>query len=150
MSSILRISEAVSLALHASAVLASRPDELLSTHELAEMLGISEAHLSKVLQRLAHTGLVRGSRGPKGGFTLSRESEKISLLEVYEAIEGPMQTMNCLYDTTICNRNGCIFGGLLSRVSQEVWEYFANTNLHQLSETIGNPNGQVQTQNHSD
>ena len=138
------------MALHASAVLASRPDELLSTRELAEMLGISEAHLSKVLQRLAHTGLVHGSRGPKGGFVLNRESEKISLLEIYEAIEGPMPTMDCLYDTTICNRNGCIFGGLLSKVSQEVREYFANTNLRQLSETIGSHDGQVHTQDHPD
>ena len=54
----MRISEAASLALHTMALLAAEPDKLLSAAAAAGALGASEAHLAKVLGRLAHVGLV--------------------------------------------------------------------------------------------
>ena len=52
MSTMLRISEAASLAMHAMLLLAKAPETILSTHEAATKLGVSEAHLAKVMQRL--------------------------------------------------------------------------------------------------
>ena len=70
MANVLRISEAATLALHTLALLASRPGVILSTHKIAKRLEASEAHLAKVLQRLARMGLVRSIRGARGGFVL--------------------------------------------------------------------------------
>ncbi len=81
MATTLRISEAATLALHATALIGSSPTRL-SAHEMAERLNVSEAHLAKVLQRLAHAGLVRSVRGPHGGFMLARAGSEITLLEV--------------------------------------------------------------------
>ena len=53
MNSILKISEAASIAIHAMFILASTPDKLFSNKEIATMLDVSENHLAKVLQRLA-------------------------------------------------------------------------------------------------
>ena len=93
----LRVSEATSLALHAMALLTGDGSRPLSCHEMAEALQVSEAHLSKVLQRLGKQGFVSSLRGPKGGFRLARDPEDVSLLEIYEAIEGPVQFSNCLF-----------------------------------------------------
>jgi Rrf2 family protein len=132
MSSLLRISDATSLALHSVVLLAGTPDRRFPSAEIAEALHASEAHLSKVLQRLAHFGLVRSSRGPGGGFTLSRSADQITLLEVYEAVEGPLVASNCLLDTPVCGGTHCILGGLLETVNRQVAEYLAGTRVADL------------------
>ena len=62
----IKISEASSLAIHAMVFLAAKPGEKLSTSYIASEIKVSEAHLSKVLQRLNKVGLVVSSRGPSG------------------------------------------------------------------------------------
>jgi Rrf2 family protein len=136
MSKLLRISEAASLALHTVALLAADPHKVVTTEEIASTLKASEAHLSKVLQRLAKTGLVTSIRGPRGGFLLGKPRDKISLLAVYEAIEGPLRPHNCLLGTPICNGRRCILGGLLQTVDKQVRECLAGTKLTGLSDTF--------------
>ncbi len=119
MSVALRVSEAAVLALHAMALLGSRSGERVAAGEMAETLGVSEAHLAKVLPRLVQAGLVRSTRGPGGGFVLARRPEQINLLEVYEAIEGPLTEVECLLEAQVCGGD-CIFGGLLTEVNNLV------------------------------
>ena len=132
MASVLRISEAASLALHTCAYLAMHPDALISTREIAKVLNASEAHLSKVLQRLSHAGIVSSIRGPHGGFKLHRPAAKIVLLEVYETIEGPFTSGDCLNETPICGGKECVFGELLKKVHRMSLEYFTKTTLARL------------------
>ena len=135
MPSILRISEAASLALHTMYVLAKDPAGRHTTRELADDLGASENHLAKVLQRLTKVGLVRSVRGPKGGFLIGREPDSITLLNVFEAIEGPMDFCNCLLDAPFCGgEEYCILGGMLSSINGQVREYLAGVRLSQLDD----------------
>ena len=129
MSRLLRVSEAASLALHTTVFLAGNPGRPIPAREIATALDVSEAHLVKVLQRLAKFGLVRSFRGPKGGFILGKNGDEISLLEIYESIEGPLEANHCLFDVPTCNGNGCIFGDLLETVHQQVNEYLSETKL---------------------
>jgi len=129
MTTMLRISEAASLAIHAAVVMARNPEAVHSTHEVATTLGVSEAHLSKVMQRLARAGLVNSVRGPKGGFTLARPGGEITLLNIYEAIEGPLRPSGCLLKKPICSGTDCILGKLLGNVNREMGDYLANTKL---------------------
>jgi Rrf2 family protein len=131
----LRISEAASLAMHTMALLASRPQRL-PTGQIASVLGASEAHLSKVMQRLAKAGLVRSLRGPKGGFALARPAERIALVEVYEAIEGPLADSKCLLGRPICGGTRCILGRLLGSVNRQVRQYLEATTLNKLAEVF--------------
>lgn len=128
----LKISDAASLALHTMVLLAANPGRLVSNKEIASTLKVSEAHLSKVLQRLAKVGLVNSIRGPKGGFRLERDGDSVTLLEVYEAIEGPLLVCNCLLDKQICAKSHCILGKLISQVNLEIKEYLAGNTLNQL------------------
>ncbi len=132
MSNLLRISEAATLALHAATMLAAYPDQRRSTREIAKILGASQNHLSKVMQRLAKAGLVSSTRGPDGGFELARPAQEISLLQVYEAIEGPLESCSCLLGEPICNGR-CILGGLTEEINERVSQYLSETTLDSLT-----------------
>ena len=135
MSKVFKISEAASLAIHAMTLLAQQPEQLFSTHDLSGMLNASEAHLSKVLQRLSRADLVNSIRGPKGGFRLARPASDINLKDVYEAMEGPLTDSTCLFSAPVCN-GLCILGSLLARVNQEIKTYFTETKLSAIKDGI--------------
>lgn len=109
------------------------PDQVVSTPEIASDLKVSEAHLSKVLQRLTRVGLVKSIRGPRGGFRLLQSHNEITLLDVYEAIEGRLQSTNCLLNTRSCNGERCILGILLESVNRQIRDYLAGTRLSELT-----------------
>ena len=129
MSSVIKFSEAASLAMHTMVMLAKHPESVLSTHEIATRLGVSEAHLSKVLQRLTRAGLVKSVRGPKGGFVPARPTTDITLLEVYESIEGPLTAKTCLLGRRVCGEGLCILGDLLGTVTEQVRTHLNGTKL---------------------
>jgi len=133
MSHVLKVSEAASLAMHAAVMLAANSDRLTSNAEAAAVLGVSEAHLSKVLQRLAHAGLVKALRGPRGGFALARPAGRVTLLQVYEAIEGKLTPSSCLLGKRVCDGRNCILGSLLDSTNRMVREYLAGTRLSDLT-----------------
>lgn len=132
-----KISEALSLALHGAVYLAAHPDERIKAGMIADELGFSSAHLMKVLQKLEWAGIVRAVRGPKGGFTLARPAKKIALLEVYEAIEGPLQVTKCLLEEPSCSNGRCIFGNLNVEVNSRIKSYLKKTKLSDVSGTYG-------------
>jgi Rrf2 family protein len=143
MANLLRISDAASLAMHAMVMLAANPGKEISTRQIASELNASEAHLSKVLQRLAKAGLVTSTRGPKGGFMLQRRGEEVRLLDVYEAIEGPLVRNNCLLGKQICDGK-CILGDLLETVDRQIGDYLAGTNLAELTDVYRLASGEMQ------
>ena len=129
MNKLLNISEGASMALHAAILMASEPDRTFSTSEIAVIHDMSEAHLSKVMQRLVHADIVTSTRGPGGGFRLAKKPDEISLLEVFEAVEGPLRPRNCLFDRKVCGDCGCIMGDLLEDINWMVEDYLMRTYL---------------------
>jgi len=109
----LKISEAASLGMHALGYLAKREDGPITSREIANRFEISEAHLAKVLQRLVKVELLRSVRGPRGGFILARSPESVTLLEIFEAIEGRFEPSQCLLSSVICDGDSCILGRIL-------------------------------------
>ncbi len=133
MQNLLNLSEATSLAFHSVAVLAASEDQLIRTHEIAEILLVSEHHLQKVHQRLTKMGILRAVRGPKGGFTLTRPAEEITLLEVYEAMEGKLEPNRCILGRKECMRPECILGSLVDNVNNLVMGFFQQVTLDRLA-----------------
>ena len=130
----LKISDAASIALHAMVFLAGKPDKPFTNKEVADRLDVSEAHLSKVLQRLNKAGLVTSYRGPKGGFMLRGGGNGVTLLDVLEAIEGPLQMSNCLFDKPVCVFENCIIGNMLASVNEKIRQRLVDTKLLQFSQ----------------
>ena len=133
MDTILRISDAANLAIHAMAHIARSKDN--ANHpvgEIATEQGVSVAHLSKVMQQLVKVGLLTSRRGPGGGFILGREAKSISLLEILEALDGPMSDNRCMLGRKKCLYGGCALGALLTHVNHEVRVFMASRNLTDL------------------
>ncbi len=137
MSSLLKMSEACSLALHAMVFMAANPAKTYSTHDIADKLQASEAHLSKVMQRLVKAELIKSERGPKGGFTLAASPHTITLMAIFEVIEGPLANGHCLAGHPVCGRMKCIMGDILDNVNHELRKYLTETSLAMLKEDCG-------------
>lgn len=71
---------------------------------LATAVDVPESFLAKVLQTLTRAGLVISRRGPDGGFELVPSGMQATLLDVIDAIEGPVQLNSCLGESGCCER----------------------------------------------
>ncbi len=136
MQKVLNISEAFSLALHATSLMAGARQRL-SVAQIASRLSVSEAHLSKVLQRLGKAGILESTRGPGGGFSLKGPAKEISLLNIYESVEGPLRPAACLFEEKSCGGKTCLLGGLIGQVNREFEDYLRKTRLSQVKDVIG-------------
>jgi len=76
----------------------------VSLPELAQATGAPESFLSKVLQALAHAGLISSRRGQLGGFRISARGRAASMRDVIEAIDGPICLNVCLMPGRSCSR----------------------------------------------
>jgi len=65
---------------------------------LAAETGVPLPTAQKLMGKLAHAGLLASQRGASGGFALAREAGAISLIEIIEAVEGPMALTSCVDD----------------------------------------------------
>jgi len=134
MADILKISDATALALHSMVHLAQDPETQATTAEIAAVFEASKHHLAKVHQRLSKAGLIISNRGPAGGVVLAKDPSKITLLEIYEVMEGVMVCHPCLFGKTKCPRTDCVLGSLLPGLAQQVRDYFEETTLAKLAE----------------
>ncbi|MEA4883354.1 MAG: Rrf2 family transcriptional regulator [Clostridia bacterium] len=135
MSTALQMSEATFLALHSMTIVAQAGTGFVAVKEIADLAGFSHAHLSKVLQRLVKAGLLTSSRGPKGGFSLARRADDVTLLEVYEAMEGPLTPYRCHVQIShgSCPFAECLLSGLPERFTKEFHDYLAEKTLADVS-----------------
>jgi len=122
------LSEAASIALH-SMVLVARAKEGINVVQIADFTGLSKNHIAKVMQRLAKNDLVKSVRGPAGGFTLKRDPKTVSLLEIYELIEGPLEENDCPLNYDICNYDKCIIGNIVNEMTSGFKNYLKQQTL---------------------
>lgn len=128
MSRIVQLSEAASIGLHGM-VLIAQSKEMLNVTKIAELTGASRNHLAKVMQRLVKAGFLKSSRGPAGGFLLKKQPSEITILNIYEAIEGIIETEGCPMNQPICPFNKCLLGNIIHEVSENIRDNFHKMTL---------------------
>jgi Rrf2 family protein len=75
---------------------------------IAKACDVSEAFLAKIFQMLSQENIVKSHRGVKGGFSLGRDMNEITMLEVVEVCEGGIALNHCLRKVDPChNRDDC-------------------------------------------
>ncbi len=100
MANVVQLSEASTLAMHAMMMIAMSKDKYLNVIDMAWRTNASRNHLSKVMQQLAKAQLVYSLRGPSGGFILAKNPSEITLLSIYEVIEGPINAVDNSHKST--------------------------------------------------
>jgi FeS assembly SUF system regulator len=76
--------------------LANAPGRMFSAQDLAGETQLPAPMVSKILKLLAREGVVASHRGVKGGYSLSRSSDEITVAEVISALEGPIAITECI------------------------------------------------------
>lgn len=133
MAKIVSYSEAASIGMHGM-VLVARAGETINVQKIAEITGSSRHHVAKVMQRLVKEGFLLSNRGPAGGFKLNMDAENITLLQIYEAIEGHVKILNCPHEKQVCPFDKCILGTVVTKMTQTFREHLSNQTLADLME----------------
>ncbi len=125
--------------------LARRPtNAVVLVGEIASAEELSESYLAKIFQDLAKEGLVRSHRGAKGGFSLARPPEQITLRQIIEAIEGPIAINRCLAPWEGCERaDTCPVHPVLARAQEQLLAVLDGTTLSDLANSHHQPSIQV-------
>ncbi len=71
---------------------------LVLSHDIANHYNIPLEYLFKIMQEMVRANILRSKRGPRGGFSLAKSPKKITLLEIIEAVEGPLTSNLMLSD----------------------------------------------------
>jgi len=88
----MKLSRASSYALQAVAYMAvQKKDDITASHLIAEKKGIPERFLLKVLKPLVSAQVLQSVKGPRGGYRLAKSASDVSVLEVIEAVDGPIR-----------------------------------------------------------
>ena len=112
--------------------------ERMSTSRVAREQKIPPAFLAKIISQLSVAGVLHTSRGAHGGITLAREPEQITLLEVIEAIDGPIQLNMCVEQAGTCMfEKNCPLQPVWCNAQFELVTRLRNTNFRQLASITG-------------
>lgn len=119
--------------------LASRPGGTVSLlREVAASVDVPQALLAKIFQDLCRLGFVKSYRGAGGGFELARPASKISLLEVIEAVDGPIGMNRCIVEKGVCGRESfCGVHPVWKQLQQKVRSELGRVSLLKLAKDTG-------------
>ncbi len=103
--------------------------------EISENQHVPEKFLAKIFQSLSRSGLIRSHRGVKGGFTLGRTPDKITIKEIVESIQGPYYISKCLIEPMEGQSPAMIsLRKLLERAQGSLMKVFSSHTIKDLTE----------------
>lgn len=110
------------------------PNERAATSQVAHEQHIPPSFLAKIISQLSIAGLLHTSRGARGGVALARPAGEISLLEVVEAIDGPIALNECVNDIEACSfGEECPLRPVWCDAQDELVTRLRNTNFAQFA-----------------
>lgn len=130
-------------ALLALASLARQSPTSASARSLAERLKLPLPVLRNILKQLTSRGLLKSTRGTRGGYQLARSPDQITLAQLLETIEGPVQLARCCPGSEggaegECHlEESCLIRGNMRRVHASLMQFLDEVTLTQLAEQTG-------------
>ncbi len=113
---------------------ARQSDQVCLLSDIAAAVDVPQTFLAKIFQQFSKIGLVRSYRGTGGGFVLGRPPEKITLLEVVEAVEGPIIPNRCVTGEGECTRtSSCNVHPVWVKVQTQVKDILEKVTLKDLA-----------------
>jgi FeS assembly SUF system regulator len=108
-----------------------------NARDLAALTSLPAPMVSKTLKSLARAGLLVSHRGAKGGYSLARSPEDIAVVEIIEAMEGPIAFTQCSDSVAdnCAHQTGCPVTGHWQRITRVVWQALAGIRLADMTRT---------------
>ena len=111
----------------------AQPGQVVSVHALAQTEDIPEDLLQKIMQALTTAGIVSSQRGRAGGFRLVRLPADISVLEVFETLQGPFALNRCFLGADRCrHQDVCWLRSKLTALQEEMIAFFRGVTIADL------------------
>lgn len=96
----------------------------ISAKQISDESGVPIRFALKILRRLTQSGLTTSYKGVNGGYEIARPAEQISLGEIIEQIDGPIEINHCLSSEFDCNhveqKNECVFHRIFGTINQDI------------------------------
>ncbi|MHC4444737.1 MAG: RrF2 family transcriptional regulator [Planctomycetota bacterium] len=139
----LAITRKTEYALFALTHLAQHPDKCQSANAIANVYGMRRPLLMNILKKLTNKELATSIRGPRGGYSLAKPANKITLSEIINAIEGPIHLVQCADQPDVevlweiqkkCEMSDCcIIRSPIHRINDRFVEFLGHVTLADIS-----------------
>ena len=128
-----RLSKKADYGLIALKHLAQHTEVSVSAREIAREYRIPAELLAKIMQRLARKGLVVSQQGTRGGYVLGRDPSRISIVDVIEALDGPIGITPCERGTQCEQLDVCSVRDPLRKLKVKVVRVLGDTSIYELA-----------------
>ncbi len=109
-------------------------DDPLMTKEIAERQNLPATYLEQLMLTLRKAGLVTATRGAKGGYVLARNAEDVTLAEIVECLEGPLDIADCVDVPNCCvEPDACALKDVFAEANQALFNVFQSFTLSRLA-----------------
>jgi len=137
----MRITRQADYAIRTVSYLAKQSEgRVVTVEEISEEMMIPRSFTAKIVQRLTRAGITSSTRGVKGGFVLNRPPEAITLLDVVEAIDGPVDMNVCVLQEDACSRvSFCEIHPIWKEIHREVTEALRRRDFKSMQNGSGPP-----------
>ncbi|MFA5985221.1 MAG: Fe-S cluster assembly transcriptional regulator IscR [Methylococcaceae bacterium] len=102
--------------------------------DIATRQTISLSYLEQLFSRLRRAGMVKGVRGPGGGYALSRKADEISVADIIAAVDEPVDSTKCGGEANCQNNQSCLTHDLWMGLSDQIRNYLKGISLGELLE----------------
>ena len=135
----MNISKSAGYAVHALAYMVTKnSDAPVQISEISHEQQVSKTYLAKIFQQLASAQIVVGHRGVTGGYVLSKAAQEITLLNIVEAVDGPVQRDVCCLGLLGCTvRPHCVVHRAFLTANSVFAECLRESTLSEVAESMG-------------
>lgn len=120
--------------------LSSKDNEKVGLKKISDNLNIPAPFLGKILQTLAKHKILSSTKGPNGGFGIAKSSKDLSIMDIYEVIDGSDYFTDCLIGVQSCTddpiNTPCPLHSKYSHIRDEVYTIFTRTSILELANDI--------------
>ncbi len=129
----MKISRSTAYGLLAVGYIAQHQDKkIILSNSISEEYNIPLEYLLKILQQLVRGNILRSKRGPRGGFSMAKPTKKITMLEIVEAVDGPMVSQLDMAEQAPKEKFGIRAEAVYQKAIDSARSVFAKTKLSDL------------------
>lgn len=129
---ILALSEANILSFHSIALIAAAGENGISAQRIAELTNCSKNHLFKVLELLVKSNIIFSTRGPKGGYHMKASADEITLLIIFEVLNGKVDINDLCVGKNRDEKSFVFFQKMCHDLSLKYIDYLEKTKISDL------------------